>query len=409
MNWFVFLKKWKNLESEPIFPDNIKKILVCPLNWGLGHASRLIPVIQELVQNKFEVYIAAAGYSSELLRQEFPGLEFIKFPSFTITYGKDKPLSLQIFVQLPKIIYEIIKEHVALKKLVKNYSIDLVISDNRFGLWSKRAAAVYITHQVRIILPAYLKFIEPLIYRLNKLIISKYDECWIPDFADPFNNLSGALSHMNKLPANIKFIGPLSRFNMYPANSRRTVKYRYDLIIILSGPEPQRSVIEKQLVSEIHNSDYKVLIVRGKPGIKQITRTFENITLASHFSTAEFLNMINRSKYIICRSGYSTIMDLVTLKRTAILIPTPGQTEQEYLARHLSKYFYCIEQNNFSLKKAIEEIKKYNPLSYDTPDSQLKKNIQNLKSLKKQAEKRNYKKSQSESCINLGGFMRSKN
>ncbi len=376
------------MESEPIFPDNVKKILVCPLSWGLGHASRLIPVIHELVQNKFDVYVGAAGYSSELLRQEFPGLKFLKFPSFTITYGKKKSLSLQIFMQLPKIIYEIIKEHIALKKLVKNYSIDLVISDNRFGLWSKRAASVYITHQVRVILPAYLKFIEPLIYRLNKLIISKYDECWIPDFADPLNNLSGALSHMNELPANIKFIGPLSRFNMYPVNSHLKVKYRYDLVIILSGPEPQRSVIEEQLVSEIHNSDYRALIVQGKPGIKQIMRASENITLASHFSTAEFLNMINRSRYIICRSGYSTIMDLVALKRTAILIPTPGQTEQEYLARYLSKYFYCTEQNNFSLIKAIEEIRKYKPLPFDASDSELKKNIQNLKSFKKTGRKK---------------------
>ena len=197
------------MESEPIFPANAKKILICPLNWGLGHASRLIPVIRELLNSKFRVYIGAAGYSLELLRQEFPELQYINFPSFTVTYGKRKSLSLLLLLQLPKIIYGIIKEHAALKKLVKRYSIDIIISDNRFGLWSKKVPAIYITHQVHVILPRRLQFFEPLIYRLHRQIISKYSECWIPDFADPLDNLSGKLSHVHRQPSNNKFIGPL--------------------------------------------------------------------------------------------------------------------------------------------------------------------------------------------------------
>jgi len=393
----IFREKQKNLESEPISPANAKNILVCPLNWGLGHASRLIPVIRELLNSKFRVYIGAAGYSLELLKQEFPEPEYINFPSFTVTYGKRKSLSLQLFLQLPKIIYGIIREHAALKKLVKCYSIDLVISDNRFGLWSKKVPAIYITHQLHVILPHCLRLFEPLIYRLHRQIISRYSECWVPDFADPLDNLSGKLSHVHRQPSNIKFIGPLSRFSSYPVKSTINKRYSYDIAIILSGPEPQRTIVEKQLIDEIRNSQYNALIIRGRPDKKQITETSENIALVSHMPTGEFVNMIRLSRYIICRSGYSTIMDLAALKRTAVLIPTPGQTEQEYLARQLSAYFYCAEQDSFNLAGAIEEIKKYRGPDFKMTDSELKKQIQNLHNLKKQAEKRNNKKSQRKS------------
>jgi uncharacterized protein (TIGR00661 family) len=393
----IFPKKQKNLESEPIFPANEKNILVCPLDWGLGHASRLIPVIRELLNNRFRVYIGAAGYSLELLRQEFPEPSYINFPSFTVTYGRSKHLSLQLLLQLPKIIYGIIKEHTSLNKLVKRYSIDLVISDNRFGLWSKKVPAVYITHQVHVILPRCMKFFEPLIHRLHRQIILKYSECWIPDFADPLHNLSGKLSHTSRQPSNIKFIGPLSRFSSYPVKSPVNKKYSYDIAIILSGPEPQRTIIEARLIDEIRKSQYKALIIRGRPDSKQITETFENITLVSHIQADEFVNMIICSRYIICRSGYSTIMDLIALKRTAVLIPTPGQTEQEYLARHLSEYFYCVQQDNFNLAMAIEEIKKYRDPDFNMTDSQLKNQIKNLPYLKKQAEKGDNKKSQRKS------------
>jgi uncharacterized protein (TIGR00661 family) len=393
----IFLKKQKNLESNPIFPANVKNILVCPLNWGLGHASRLIPVIRELLNSRFRVYIGAAGYSLELLKQEFPETSYINFPSFTVTYGRRKSLFLQLFLQLPKIFCGIIKEHAALNKLVKRYSIDLVISDNRFGLWSKKVPAIYITHQVHIILPRWVGLFEPLIYRLHRQIISKYTECWVPDFKDPLYNLTGKLSHMPSQLSNIKFIGPLSRFSSFTVKSPVNKRYSYDIAIILSGPEPQRTIIEDRLIDEIRKSQYKALIVRGRPDKKQITEPSENITLVSHMQAGEFVNMINRSRYIICRSGYSTIMDLIALKRTAVLIPTRGQTEQEYLARHLSEYFYCVQQDNFNLAGAIGEIKKYREPDFNMTDSELKKQIKNLPYLKKQAEKRDNKKSQCKS------------
>jgi uncharacterized protein (TIGR00661 family) len=373
--------------------EKTKKVLVCPLNWGLGHASRVIPVVYELIRCKYDVYIGAEGYSLQLLKQEFPALTFIIFPSFTVSYGKRNSLVLPIILQFPKIIHGIIKEHIFLERLVVKHSIDLIISDNRFGLWSKKAYSIYITHQINILLPGWLWFFNPLINKINRLIISKYNQCWIPDFEHNKSNLTGVLSHKFKIPDNAKFIGPLSRFNKYSENNRHTKKINYDLLVIMSGPEPQRTMLEDILTREIKKSNYRVLIIKGNPGQKQINKITENITAVSHLSTHEFLNVIDQSRYIICRSGYSTIMDLVSLNRTAILIPTPGQTEQEYLARYLSGSFCSAEQNKIKLEYLIKKMNKYEPVIFISTNSELKNNIQNLDFLKKKAKECNSKKS----------------
>lgn len=370
-----------------------KKVLVCPLNWGLGHASRIIPVVDELMQCKYDVYIGAEGYALQLLRQEFPGLTFITFPSFTVAYGRRNSLVFPMILLFPKIILGIIKEHFYLKRLITKYSIDLIISDNRFGLWSKKAYSVYVTHQINILLPGWLKLIEPLINNINRFIISRYNQCWIPDFENDKSNLTGILSHKDRLPGNARFIGPLSRFNKYYKTNRYTKKLIYDFLMIMSGPEPQRTILEDILTREIKKSDYRVLIIQGKPGQKQINKITDNITTVSHLSTHEFLNMIDQARYIVCRSGYSTIMDLVSLKRTAILIPTPGQTEQEYLARHLSGYFYSTEQNKIKLEYLINKMNRYEPVIFNSANSQLKNYIQNIWILKNQTKECNSKKS----------------
>jgi len=370
----------------------IIKVLVCPLNWGLGHASRIIPIIYELIQCKFDVYIGADGYALELLKQEFPALKFIKFPSYTITYGKRKSLAVKIIIQLPKIIFRILKEHLELTRIISSYSIDLVISDNRYGLWNKKINTIFITHQIVIKLPKLLRFLEIGIYKLNKQIISKYNQCWIPDYNDPDNNLTGELSHKYKIPVNTKFIGPLSRFAKYKKIKSVFENYKYDLIVILSGPEPQRTIFEEHITDKIQKSNYKAYIVQGKPGKNPEAKISKNITAVSHLSTKELFNMINDSKYIICRSGYSTIMDLIVLQRTAILIPTPGQTEQEYLARHMSKYFHHINQDKIDLEKSINELQKFQPLFYNRKNKELIEYIRQLDLLEKQTKDHNRKK-----------------
>lgn len=357
---------------------NTRKVLVCPLNWGIGHASRIIPVIHELIKYNYHIYIAADGFALQLLKQEFPQLRFIKFPSFTITYGKGKSMILPMILQIPGIIIGIMKEHNVLKRLVATYSPDLIISDNRFGLWSRKVYSVYITHQINILLPGWTCLFKPFINMINRFIISKYNQCWIPDFENDKHNLTGKLSHKVNLPQNAIFIGPLSRFNKYYEKINPAGKYIYDLLLIVSGPEPQRTMLEDLLTEEIIKSGYRALIIQGRPGEKQINIITGNITRVSHLSASEFLNVICHSRYIICRSGYSNIMDLVSLGRTAILIPTPGQSEQEYLAGYLSKYFCSAEQNKIELESLIKKMNGYKPEIFKSDYPELKNCIKNL-------------------------------
>lgn len=374
--------------------DSIKKVLVCPLNWGLGHASRIIPVIYELIQQKYDVHIGADGHTMVLIKQEFPGLKYIRFPSFSVTYAKGSLLALRIILQIPKIIYGIFKEHNELKKIISSYSIELVISDNRYGLWNRKINTVFVTHQIFIKLPVLARFMEPCINRIIRHIILKYDQCWIPDFPDADNNLTGDLSHRAKIPHNVKYIGVLSRFTQYTENMRIPGDYLYDLIVIISGPEPQRTLLEKSISEKIRASDYKAFIIQGKPGERSAQDVSKNLTTSPHMPASELLDVINKSKYIICRSGYSTIMDLIVLKRTAMLIPTPGQTEQEYLARYLSDYFLSVSQNKINLQNLLSELAEFKPYFNSRGKKSLAEHIRNLDFSEKNTKKSDSNKSQ---------------
>ena len=351
------------------------KILIAPLNWGLGHASRCVPVIRELQKRNADVSIAASGRALALLKKEFPQLTFIDFPDYNIHYSSN--LIFGIIFQIPKILFGIFREHRQLEKIIREYHIDAVISDNRFGLWSRKVHTVFITHQVMLKCPKPLKFSEPLLYKLNSFFIKKFDECWIPDVEEG-NNLSGDLSHKFSLPKNAKYVGWLSRFSNAKLNGQTK---KYNLAVIISGPEPQRTAFEKAILNELKKSpELKTILVRGiiENGSKQFTN--ENITIADACSTLELSEIISESEIVVSRSGYSTIMDLIALKKKAILIPTKGQTEQEYLAKHLSgrNLFYCVDEKRFQLKEAIEKIHEANPDFMDADFNGYKKAIEKL-------------------------------
>ncbi|MEI8273918.1 MAG: hypothetical protein WCG08_14985 [Paludibacter sp.] len=305
------------------------KILVCPLNWGLGHATRCVPLIQQLIIEGNEVVVVADGYPLAFLQKEFPSLRFIDFPSYSIHYASGKSQVGAMLFNFPNIISGIIREHIWLRDLLRNEHFDQVISDNRFGMWSRRAHSIYMTHQLMVKMPANLRFLEPLVHRLHSAFISRYDECWIPD-REENGGLSGDLAHKYPIPNNAKFIGTLSRFHGMEKTVPNTV---FDLVAVVSGVEPQRTIFENKLILKYKNGAEKVLIVRGQPQVEKIEMHVENITLVSHLPDAELVAVLLGSKKIICRSGYSSIMDLDVLNclSKAELIPTPGQTEQEYL------------------------------------------------------------------------------
>ncbi len=347
-----------------------------------------------MLKNNFEVIIAADNYPLQLLRLEFPDLEYIKFPSYQITYTKTGSLTLKMFLLFPAILFGIYKEHRLLNKIVKKYQVDIVISDNRFGLWNKNVFTVFITHQLCIKMPGWLRFAEYPVHLINKSIILKYNKCWIPDY-DKGNKttdftddtdvyLSGDLSHKYSLPDNAVFIGALSRFSDNSSSKNKTnTAYKYDILAIISGPEPQRTIFEDLIINQLKETNYKALIIRGrpisrkdaknakrdykvlifrdKPGIDDFQSIAENIKLVPHLSTVKIKQTILSSDIIICRSGYSNIMDLITLNKKAILLPTPGQTEQEYLAKYYKEkgVFYSIPQDKFNIKAALDDIESF--------------------------------------------------
>lgn len=348
---------------------NKKRILVCPLDWGLGHATRCVPIIRELIKQGAEVVIGADKLPLAFLKIEFPDLEFIKIPGYNIHYPKGGSMVWKTIFSIPGILLNIWKEHRIIRKIIEDHRINAVISDNRFGLWSKRIPCVFITHQVMIKSP----FLERLIYRINKRLISFYDECWVPDFPGK-NNLSGDLSHRFPLPTNTIFIGPLSRFQSSASqNNNLKEVFKHDLMAIISGPEPQRSIFEKMVLEQIKKINLNAVVVSGIPGSEEKHQDNKNLKAFKHLESETFQKTIMASEIILCRSGYSTIMDLSFLNKKAILVPTPGQTEQEYLGEYYSKkgLAICCLQKEFDLELALLKKNTIGSLGISHPNSDL--------------------------------------
>jgi predicted glycosyltransferase len=258
-------------------------------------------------------------------------------------------LPFKLILQFPRIVFSIRKENLWIKENIKKYKIDAVISDNRFGMYCKKIPSVYITHQLLIKTGSI--FSEKIIQKMHYYFIKKYNYCWVPDCKE--NSLAGELSHQENMPSNVLYVGSLSRFELL-----KDVPKIYDVLISISGPEPQRTLFEKIILVQLKNFNKKILFVRGLPDEKKSLQTdSESIKIVNHLSSTELNNAFQQSELIISRSGYTTIMDLVKLSKKAVLVPTPGQTEQEYLSAYLMKknLFYSVEQDNFSLNTVYND------------------------------------------------------
>lgn len=330
-------------------PDK-KNILICPLNWGLGHASRCIPLIKILNQDGHHVIIAAAGPAARLLKNVFPDNDCIIFGDYNIRYSKGDHLVRTILWQIPKVLFHIVREHHKVKSIVKKYNIDTLISDNRFGLWNRKIRTVYVTHQLFIKSPTENRMIEKWLQNIHFFFIKKYDVCWIPDLQGDFK-LSGTLSGKSTIPANARYIGLLSDFCDGPPATTP----RYDVCAVISGPEPQRSIFQQLVMEQLKKSEKKAVVILGMPAKEKICSTEKNITVFNYLPADEIKKYFMCSEIVIARAGYSTIMDLVVTGRKAILVPTPGQTEQEYLAAYLKhkKIFFSVSQKDFDLDTAL--------------------------------------------------------
>lgn len=336
----------QSFEHLLILEKTKKNILIAPLNWGLGHATRCIPIIQALENQGFTPIIASDGIALEMLRKEFPKLQTLELPSYQIEYAKNGALFKWKMIQnSPKMIRAIFKEKKLVSKWVKDYAINGIISDNRLGIISKKAPSVFITHQLNV-LTGNTSWITS---KLHQHIIKKYDECWVPDVSG-VPNLTGKLGHLNHPYLKIKYIGPLSRLQ------RKLVPKKYDLLVILSGPEPQRGLLEDQLKTEITRYNGQVIFIKGKVESEQKKEIIKNVTYYNFMNSSELEHAFNESELVLCRSGYTTIMDLAQLRKKAFFIPTPGQYEQEYLAKKLKREGLVpfAKQDHFKIEKLFE-------------------------------------------------------
>jgi uncharacterized protein (TIGR00661 family) len=329
-----------------------KRILICPLDWGLGHATRCIPIIQGFLQKGCEVIIASNGQALRLLKTEFPQLSFHELPAYNPHYSAFLPMTFAMGLQLPKFLRVIKQEHQNLEKIIVDRKIDIVISDNRYGCWSNKIRSIFITNQANIIVPWYLK---AGVDRFNKKCINRFSLCWIPDYEGE-KSLTGKLSQISG--SNVRFIGPISRFEKL-----HYIEKQYDILAVISGPEPQRSIFEKLIRKELIKSNRKSLLVRGIPSNMTIVKN--SLHDEVEFLTANDLNfMIHASDIVISRSGFGMISDLVKLGKSAILVPTPGQTEQVYLAKTLKEkgIIYSENQRGFNLERSLKKMNSYKNL-----------------------------------------------
>lgn len=306
------------------------------MNWGLGHATRCVPLVAQFLAEGKDVVLAGNGESIKYLKAQFPQLRVLYLPEFDITYSKSNSQVWAILRSLPRLCSSYVADYLTLRNLLKVEHFDLVVSDNRFGLHSCLTHCVYITHQLLVRMPKGWQWLEGVVHRLHLSVIKRFDECWIPDFPlDAGVRLSGELTSRYALPANAKFIGPLSRFSTAEVADAADKSVDFPVVAILSGPEPQRTLFEQQICSEYNNCGTKVLLLRGKPSAPSIRITHNNITILPHLDDKRLARYLRGCTTIIARSGYSTIMDLYALGvlSKAKLRPTPGQPEQEYLAR----------------------------------------------------------------------------
>lgn len=345
-----------------------KRILITVLDWGLGHATRCIPLIKELQKRNCVVFIASSGRAYGLLKREFYlTIRCFEIDGYDPIYPDGDGMVLKMAFQLPKFLRIIAKEQLQVEKIVERNQIDIVISDNRYGCYSTKVKSIFISHQLNIQMSGMWKWMEKRVNRKNHEYINKFSECWVPAPEDSF--VSTLTKNIDNLK--VRHIGYLSRFE------KKSLEKKYDVCAICSGPEPQRSYLDYSLTQELKKSLLQTVIVCGKPEmLSKYYNKGQRFTIANCLTTEDLNETIEQSEIIIARPGYSTVMDLARLGKKAIFIPTPGQTEQTYIADELMKrgIAFSMQQDEFNLETALKESERFTGFANFGFDDSLLKN-----------------------------------
>jgi len=346
----------------------MKHILVSPLSWGLGHATRDLPIIRYLLERGHHVTIAAEGRALTLLQDEVPACDFEHLPDYPPPYSSGKRFVPTFVATAPKMLAAIEKEAANVRKLLEKRSFDLILSDNRFKVRADGVPSFVITHQLRFMTPPGLEVFEHATELFNAKYLRAFDRIIVPDAADPVENLSGRLSHdlqwMDDSPR-VYYAGPFSSVR------RLDVEQDVDLFISISGPEPPRTELEKTILEKVRDVEGdRIIVALGKPEVKDVRTIDGRIEVHGFLGREQQQAMLNRARFVVCRSGYTTVMELAELGRKALFIPTPGQTEQVYLGEYYEErgYFHTVDQYELDLPRDIEKAKTYAgpPFACDT-------------------------------------------
>jgi uncharacterized protein (TIGR00661 family) len=338
-------------------PKFNKKLLIAPLDWGFGHATRCISIINKLLEKNNEVIMAGGKPGLSILKEAFPYLETFPLPELEINYNKFLGSHrLGLLRQLNYLKKQIAAENLALKNYVEsNKTIGTIISDNRYGIFHANCFNIFITHQLEI-QTGFGKWANAKLQKLHYKQLKPFNEIWIPDFENAANSLSGDLSHTT-LPKNniVKYIGPQSRFTKPTINNNK----EFNILAILSGPEPYKTKLLHELLNASCDGSLKIAIVYSGSIKRNIPA---HITIYPHLNTNTLQAFIAASEFVLSRSGYSSIMDACIMQTKNIMLPTPGQTEQVYLAKRLQekKWAYTINKLPNNLNELYNAASQFN-------------------------------------------------
>ncbi len=336
------------------FPQIISqkaRILLAPLDWGLGHATRCIPLMTNLIEScSAKITVAATGPQQAIIREAFPETQFLTPPLYDIKYHKNRAVTVaRLVFAMPGILQTIRAEAKWLEAVLREQHFDAIISDNRYGLSNPAIPSYFITHQL-LVKTAFGDAVNRLLQRRLYKLINRFSECWVPDYANE-PSLAGELSHPAHLPAiPLRYIGPLSRLKAIPPNGNT------QLLVLLSGPEPQRTLLENRILAQWNaRPGESMVLVRGLPLEKTTLTPIRNARIYNHLATDELSQELANARAVLCRSGYSSIMDLLPLEKQCFMVATPGQTEQEYLARFLAAQgrITAIQQHQLQLTELL--------------------------------------------------------
>ena len=310
------------------------KVLVCPLNWGLGHATRMVPVVNAFLEQGCDVVVAASGGALQYMKDEFGNrTDYLLYLGKEIRYSRGSGFFARLTLQMPSLLYFIWAEYRWMQQTGKKLQPDIIISDNRYGARSPHILSVFVTHQLFIRMPRGMGWMEGIVRAINHRFIRAFHHCWVPDLEGE-GSLSGALSQ-KKILEEVRFVGILSRFSGHTKYPQPELDLPESFIlVILSGPEPQRSILENALEKQLTGKS--VVFFRGITGESVFVKKGLHYWF-NHGDNALMGFALQNCELVICRSGYSSLMDLSVFGKKAVLLPTPGQTEQEYLAHMLAQ------------------------------------------------------------------------